>query len=153
MEVCLALVLLEKQKEWGGMLRPIGRIIKGRYLRMCAYGWIVFFCFLFPTNLVFFYNFPQGYPEGSHYSEHESLSSPFISSGVAGKMVLKFTVITILKLWQKLLGRLKNVFLYFHWNDVQLSIWPPFWESHVKKWAVVLALWPVVFWEAKCEYV
>ncbi|TNM87386.1 hypothetical protein fugu_005607 [Takifugu bimaculatus] len=27
----------------------------------------------------------RGYPEGSHYSEHESLSSPFISSGVAGK--------------------------------------------------------------------
>ncbi|XP_056894317.1 transcription factor 3b isoform X4 [Takifugu flavidus] len=25
----------------------------------------------------------RGYPEGSHYSEHESLSSPFISSGVA----------------------------------------------------------------------
>uniref|UniRef100_A0A8C4EBU6 Transcription factor E2-alpha n=1 Tax=Dicentrarchus labrax TaxID=13489 RepID=A0A8C4EBU6_DICLA len=29
--------------------------------------------------------FLQGYPEGSHYSEHEGLSSPFISSGVAGK--------------------------------------------------------------------
>ncbi|XP_045905605.1 transcription factor 3b isoform X2 [Micropterus dolomieu] len=27
----------------------------------------------------------RGYPEGSHYSEHEGLSSPFISSGVAGK--------------------------------------------------------------------
>ncbi|CAF92364.1 unnamed protein product, partial [Tetraodon nigroviridis] len=26
-----------------------------------------------------------GYPEGSHYSDHEGLSSPFISSGVAGK--------------------------------------------------------------------
>uniref|UniRef100_A0AAX7TVQ3 Transcription factor E2-alpha n=1 Tax=Astatotilapia calliptera TaxID=8154 RepID=A0AAX7TVQ3_ASTCA len=29
--------------------------------------------------------FPQGYGEGSHYSEHEALSSPFISSGIAGK--------------------------------------------------------------------
>uniref|UniRef100_A0A8C9YR84 Transcription factor E2-alpha n=1 Tax=Sander lucioperca TaxID=283035 RepID=A0A8C9YR84_SANLU len=27
----------------------------------------------------------RGYGEGSHYSEHEGLSSPFISSGVAGK--------------------------------------------------------------------
>ncbi|XP_034737926.1 transcription factor 3b isoform X10 [Etheostoma cragini] len=27
----------------------------------------------------------RGYVEGSHYSEHEGLSSPFISSGVAGK--------------------------------------------------------------------
>ncbi|CAK6955273.1 LOW QUALITY PROTEIN: transcription factor 3b [Scomber scombrus] len=27
----------------------------------------------------------QGYGEGSHYSEHEGLSSPFISSGIAGK--------------------------------------------------------------------
>ncbi|XP_073332120.1 transcription factor 3b isoform X3 [Pagrus major] len=27
----------------------------------------------------------RGYAEGSHYSEHEGLSSPFISSGVAGK--------------------------------------------------------------------
>ncbi|XP_076582245.1 transcription factor 3b isoform X4 [Chaetodon auriga] len=27
----------------------------------------------------------QGYAEGSHYSEHEGLPSPFISSGVAGK--------------------------------------------------------------------
>uniref|UniRef100_A0A8C4EA56 Transcription factor E2-alpha n=1 Tax=Dicentrarchus labrax TaxID=13489 RepID=A0A8C4EA56_DICLA len=26
----------------------------------------------------------RGYPEGSHYSEHEGLSSPFISSGVPG---------------------------------------------------------------------
>lgn len=32
----------------------------------------------------------QGYPEGSHYSEHEGLSSPFISSGVAGKVALIF---------------------------------------------------------------
>lgn len=66
---------------------------------MCAYGWIVFL-FPFSYKSIVFYNFLQGYPEGSHYSEHESLSSPFISSGVAGKMVLKFTVITILKLWQ-----------------------------------------------------
>lgn len=28
--------------------------------------------------------FLQGYGEGSHYSEHEGLSSPFISTGVAG---------------------------------------------------------------------
>lgn len=28
--------------------------------------------------------FLQGYGEGSHYSEHEGLSSPFISSGIAG---------------------------------------------------------------------
>ncbi|XP_031582596.1 transcription factor 3b isoform X2 [Oreochromis aureus] len=27
----------------------------------------------------------RGYGEGSHYSEHEALSSPFISSGIAGK--------------------------------------------------------------------
>ncbi|XP_053285977.1 transcription factor 3b isoform X7 [Pleuronectes platessa] len=27
----------------------------------------------------------RGYGEGSHYSEHEGLSSPFISSGIAGK--------------------------------------------------------------------
>ncbi|KAM7012094.1 transcription factor 3b isoform 7-T8 [Tautogolabrus adspersus] len=27
----------------------------------------------------------RGYPEGSHFSEHESLSSPFISSGIPGK--------------------------------------------------------------------
>ncbi|XP_061833886.1 transcription factor 3b isoform X1 [Nerophis lumbriciformis] len=27
----------------------------------------------------------RGYGEGAHYSEHESLSSPFISSGIAGK--------------------------------------------------------------------
>ncbi|XP_041647136.1 transcription factor 3b isoform X3 [Cheilinus undulatus] len=27
----------------------------------------------------------QGYPEGSHFSEHEGLSSPFISSGIPGK--------------------------------------------------------------------
>ncbi|XP_061744718.1 transcription factor E2-alpha-like isoform X3 [Nerophis ophidion] len=27
----------------------------------------------------------RGYGEGTHYSEHESLSSPFISSGIAGK--------------------------------------------------------------------
>lgn len=59
---------------------------------------LFFFVSFFLQILFFFYNFPQGYPEGSHYSEHESLSSPFISSGVAGKMVLKFTVITILKL-------------------------------------------------------
>lgn len=30
--------------------------------------------------------FLQGYAEGSHYSEHEGLSSPFISSGVAGML-------------------------------------------------------------------
>ncbi|XP_065811997.1 transcription factor 3b isoform X8 [Labrus bergylta] len=27
----------------------------------------------------------RGYPEGSHFSEHEGLSSPFISSGIPGK--------------------------------------------------------------------
>lgn len=40
----------------------------------------------------------QGYPEGSHYSDHEGLSSPFISSGVAGKIVLHFLKSIILML-------------------------------------------------------
>lgn len=49
--------------------------------------------FLFTFFITFFFKvthvlcvpmFPQGYAEGSHYSEHEGLSSPFISSGVAG---------------------------------------------------------------------
>uniref|UniRef100_A0A669C0T0 Transcription factor E2-alpha n=1 Tax=Oreochromis niloticus TaxID=8128 RepID=A0A669C0T0_ORENI len=30
----------------------------------------------------------RGYGEGSHYSEHEALSSPFISSGIAGMFLL-----------------------------------------------------------------
>lgn len=33
---------------------------------------------------------PQGYGEGSHYSEHEALSSPFISSGIAGRFLNPF---------------------------------------------------------------
>ncbi|XP_078141683.1 transcription factor 3b isoform X3 [Centroberyx gerrardi] len=31
------------------------------------------------------FNQGRGYGEGSHYSEHEGLSSPFLSSGIAGK--------------------------------------------------------------------
>lgn len=54
-----------------------------------------FFFLHFPTHLL---SVPQGYPEGSHYSEHEGLSSPFISSGVAGKVVLIFFQIIILML-------------------------------------------------------
>uniref|UniRef100_A0A672YLC9 Transcription factor E2-alpha n=1 Tax=Sphaeramia orbicularis TaxID=375764 RepID=A0A672YLC9_9TELE len=36
-------------------------------------------------HLPFFVTSLQGYGEGSHYNEHEGLSSPFLSSGIAGK--------------------------------------------------------------------
>lgn len=72
----------------------------------CAYD-----CFFlhFSTNLL---SVPQGYPEGSHYSDHEGLSSPFISSGVAGKMVLNFLQIIILMLRQQLLDNFQNIPLF-----------------------------------------
>lgn len=33
----------------------------------------------------------QAYGEGSHYNEHEGLSSPFISSGITGSFSFYFT--------------------------------------------------------------
>ncbi len=43
------------------------------------------FTFFF-AHIVLCALFLQGYAEGSHYNEHEGLSSPFISSGVAGML-------------------------------------------------------------------
>lgn len=51
--------------------------------------------FLFTFLFLIFSVFLQGYAEGSHYNEHEDLSSPFISSGVAGMFYFGFLLLPL----------------------------------------------------------
>uniref|UniRef100_A0A8C6T3E3 Transcription factor E2-alpha n=1 Tax=Neogobius melanostomus TaxID=47308 RepID=A0A8C6T3E3_9GOBI len=53
-------------------------------LASSQFGGSGMFCiFIYFRSL--FYSSENGYAEGSHYSEHEALSSPFLSSGIPGK--------------------------------------------------------------------
>lgn len=50
----------------------------------CFFHLLLLFFFFKVSNVVLFPLLWQGYGEGPHYNEHEGLSSPFISAGVAG---------------------------------------------------------------------
>lgn len=85
---------------------------------------VIYFVFckgghVFHSFFFFLLIFPlQGYGEGSHFSEHESLSSPFISSGITG-MFFKCCLFFFLFMWKfvltvELFPGCHNVFACLH---------------------------------------
>lgn len=90
MQICLALILLEKQREGNSSAILVVLIRWGWSKRVVNVDLLV--CCLHFLRICFYVSyvsmFPQGYAEGSHYNEHEGLSSPFISSGVASMICL-----------------------------------------------------------------